>query len=118
MKLLFRLLLNALALLLITRLVEGFHVDSLYFAIIASIVLGLVNAIIRPLIYLLTLPINLVTLGLFTFVINAALIWFVSTFLDGFEVTGFLPALLAAIILWIVSFATNALLKNSKKKRS
>ncbi len=113
-----RLLINALVLLLITRIVAGFHVESFYFALVASIVLGLVNAFIRPLIYLLTLPITFVTLGLFTLVINASLIWFVSTFVRGFEVDGFVPALLAAVILAITSFLTNAFLKTSKKKRS
>jgi putative membrane protein len=112
MKLILRWLINAIALLVVTQLVPGFSVASFYYALIAALVLGLVNAVIRPILIVLTLPLNILTLGLFTFVINAALIWFVSTFVKGFEVAGFLPALLAAIILWAAACVTNYLIKS------
>jgi len=115
MKILFRWLINALALLAITQLLEGFTVDNLYHALMIALVLGFINALIRPVLLLLTLPINILTLGLFTFVINALLIWFVSTFMQGFQVDGFLTAVAAAIVLWIVSTITNRLIKQSNE---
>ena len=105
--LLLRWLLNALALILVSYIIPGFHVDSFYAALITALVLGLVNATIRPLILLFTLPINILTLGLFTFIVNAVMILLVATIVKGFVVTGFGPALLAAIILWLISLITN-----------
>ncbi len=115
MKILLRLLINALTLLAITQILEGFVVEGFYFAVIAAIVIGLINAVIRPLIIFLTLPINILTLGLFTFVINALIIWFVSTFIEGFAISGFGVALLAAIILWAVSTITNWTIRQSNE---
>ncbi len=115
MYLLLRLLINALALLVVTQLVAGFSVDTFYHALIAAIVLGIINAVLRPVLVLLTLPINLLTLGLFTFVINGALIWFVGTFVKGVEISGFLPALIAAILLWAISTLSNMLVKATDK---
>ncbi len=113
MHLLARWILNALALILVTYLVPGIHVDGFYAALIAALVLGIVNALIRPLLILLTLPITLLTLGLFTLVINALLLWFVSTVVRGFSVDGFGAAFLGALVLWIFSWLTNALLQNA-----
>jgi len=92
MRLLLRWVLNAGALLLIAYYLPGVGVTGWYAALVAILVLGLVNALIRPLLILLTLPVNILSLGLFTFVINAFLFWFVSTFIEGFEVSGFLAA--------------------------
>jgi putative membrane protein len=111
MYLLFRWIINALALLLIATVVPGFHVSSFLTALLAALVLGLVNALIRPILFILTLPVTIITLGLFAFVVNALMIWLVSTVVPGFTVDGFVPALLAALLLWIVSFGTNHLLK-------
>lgn len=110
MQLLLRWVLNAIALLLVTRVVPGVTVDGFYAALIVALVLGIVNALIRPILIFLTLPINIVTLGLFTFVINALLFWFVSTFVKGFNVSGFVAAFWGALLLWAVSWVTNALL--------
>lgn len=107
-------LINALTLLLVANYLPGFEVAGFYAALIAALVLGLVNAIIRPIVILLTLPINLLTLGLFTFIINALMIWIVSTVVKGFEVDSFNTALWAALILWIISFVTNSLVKKTK----
>ena len=109
MHLLLRWILNALALLLVTRIVPGVTVDGFYAALIVALVLGVVNALIRPILIFLTLPINILTLGLFTFVINALLFWFVSTFVKGFHVSGFAAAFWGALVLWAVSWITNAL---------
>jgi putative membrane protein len=84
-------------------------------ALIAALVLGLLNAIVRPVLIILTLPVNILTLGLFTFVINGLLIWFMSTFVKGVEVSGFLPALFVALILWAVGVLTNWLLHAGKE---
>jgi len=94
MNLIIRLLLNAAALLLVAYLVPGFSVDGFYAALIVAIILGIVNAIIKPILVLLTLPITILTLGLFTLVINALLIWFVSTIVKGFYVESFGAALI------------------------
>ena len=99
-----------------TQFIAGFHVESFYAALIAAFVLGLLNAIVRPVLILLTLPVNLITLGLFTFVINALLVWFMSTFVKGVEVTGFLPALMAALFLWAVGTLVNGLLKEADER--
>ncbi|MEK7614818.1 MAG: phage holin family protein [Patescibacteria group bacterium] len=114
MQILLRWVLNALALVLVAYLVPGFLIASFYSALIAALVLGLVNALIRPLLFLLTLPVTIVTLGLFTFVINALMILLASTIVKGFVVSGFVPALLAAIILWAVSLATNWLINQTQ----
>lgn len=111
LKLILRWLINALVLLALTQFITGFQVHSFYAAIIAALVLGLLNAVVRPVLVLLTLPISIVTLGLFTFVINALLIWFMGSFVKGVEIDGFLPALLVAIIMWGVSTLTSWFLK-------
>lgn len=111
---LLRWLLNALALIAISYLVPGIHVDSIYAALIAALILGLVNIFIRPILLVLTLPINIITLGLFTFVINALMLLIVSSIVKGFTIAGFWPALIGAIVLWLISFATNALAQENR----
>lgn len=103
MNMLIRLLLTALTLLVLPYIVPGIAISSLYIAIIAAILLGLVNLVIKPILILLTLPINILTLGLFTFVINAALFWFVASFVSGFIVDGFLAALVGSLVVTVVS---------------
>jgi putative membrane protein len=83
-------------------------------ALIAALVLGLVNTLIRPLLVLLTLPVTLLSLGLFILVINAVLFWLVSTLIDGFEVAGFWSAFLAAILYSVISWALSSLLLSNK----
>ena len=116
MKLLLRWLINALALLLITELLVGFSVDTFYHALIAALILGLINAIIRPILLIFTLPVNVLTLGLFTFVINALMILLMGTMVKGVEIEGFWTALAAAVVLWAVSVVTNYLIKTVKQK--
>lgn len=111
MSLIIRWLLNALTLLAIAYYLPGVAVSGFYAALIAALVLGLVNSIIRPLLVLLTLPINILTLGLFTLVINGLLFWFVSTIVKGFSVSGFWPAFWGALILSIVSWVVSGLIR-------
>lgn len=98
-----RVLITALALLLVAKLLPGVVVDGLYPALIAAVVLGLLNLVARPILILLTLPITIVTLGLFIFVINALLFLFAASFVDGFEVSGFWVALLGSLIVSVIS---------------
>lgn len=115
--LLLRWLLNAIALLLIANLLPGFHVDSFYAALIAALVLGLVNILIKPFLLLLTFPINIVSLGLFTFVINAVMLLLVSSVVKGFTIDGFGAAFLGALLLWIISMGINMLLSPKESKQ-
>ena len=95
--------LNALALLAVAYLLPGIVVASFGSALITALVLGLINMFIKPVLVLLTLPITIVTLGLFMFVINALLFWLASTMLRGFQVKGFWCALAGAILYSIIS---------------
>lgn len=98
MKLIVRWLLLAAALLLVAYLYPGVSVQSFGSAMIAALVLGLLNTIVRPLLVLLTLPVTLLTLGLFLFVINALMFWAAAYVLAGFNVTGFVAALIGSLI--------------------
>lgn len=110
MRLLFKFLISVFALLLSAYLIPGIEVSGLYTALIAAFLLGFVNLLIRPLLILLTLPITLLTLGLFIFVINALLFWFVASFVEGFTVTGFLPALFGTLVISAVSWIGHRLI--------
>ncbi len=98
MKILVRWLLLAAALLLVANLYPGVAVASFTSALIAALVLGLFNTLVRPLLVLLTLPVTLLTLGLFLFVINALMFWAAASVLAGFNVTGFWAALIGSVL--------------------
>lgn len=102
-------LINALALMAVAYLMPSIHVSSFGAALVAALVLGLVNAVVRPVLVLLTLPVTLLTLGLFIFVLNGLLFWMVGTWLEGFEVGGFWSGVLGAILFSLVSWALSAL---------
>lgn len=109
MNLLLRWALDAVALMLIPELLSDIRVDSYMAALISALLLGFVNAVIRPLLVLVTLPITILTLGLFTLVINALMFWTVSGLVDGFVVadfwTAFWGALIYSLLTWMVSMA-------------
>lgn len=109
MNLLLRWALDAVALMLIPELLSDIRVDSYMAALISALLLGFVNAVIRPLLVLVTLPITILTLGLFTLVINALMFWTVSGLVDGFVVadfwTAFWGALIYSLLTWMVSLA-------------
>ena len=107
MKLLTRVLLVALTLLIVAELLPGVEVTGIYAAIIGAVVLGLLNVFVRPILIILTLPVTIVTLGLFILVINALLFWFAASFLDGIVVSGFWSALFGSLIVSIVSSIGN-----------
>jgi len=113
--LLARWILNAAALLLVAYLYPGVAVQSFFAAAMAALVLGLVNAVIRPLLVLLTLPVTLLTLGLFLFVINALMFWLVAEIVPGFRVTGFVAALVGSILYSLITLVTSWLLFPGRK---
>lgn len=101
---------NAASLLLLAWLMPAVTVAGPGSALVAALVLGLLNAVIRPVLLVLTLPVNLLTLGLFTFVINGFLFWLAAHFLDGFAVRSFGWAMLAAIVYSLISWTVSAVL--------
>jgi len=100
---------TAIGLWLATQVVSGVHFDSPAALLIAAVVLGLVNAIVKPVAFILTLPVTILTLGLFLFVLNAAMVALAAWLVPGFHVPSFRAALLTAIIVWIVSWIGHAL---------
>ena len=112
MTLLLRWALSAMALMLLPQVVDAIRVDSFYAALAAALGIGLVNALIRPILIIVTLPINILTLGLLTFAINGLLFWFVASFIKGFTVTGFWPAVLGAILYSVATWAINLVLRS------
>lgn len=117
-----RLLINAAALWAATRLVSGIVFDGdwrLLFAV--ALIFGVLNALVRPVLTLLTLPLLIVTLGLFTFVLNAVMLWLTSAVSDalglGFHVDGFLPAFLGALVVTVVSFLLSFFVASGSRER-
>lgn len=104
-------LLNAIALLAVAYLMPSIQVASVGSALIAALALGLVNTLLRPLLIILTLPVTLLTLGLFLLVINGLLFWAVGSFLDGFSVGGFWSGVLGAILYSLISWLLAAIFK-------
>jgi putative membrane protein len=110
MRLLLTWIINAAALMALPYLMHSVTVTDLGTALIAALVLGLVNTLIRPVLVLLTLPVTLVSLGLFILVINGFLFWVVAQLVGGFHVEGFLSAMFAAILYSVISWALSTLL--------
>jgi putative membrane protein len=100
---------NAAALFALPYLMSSIQVDSFIVALVAALILGLINTFIRPLLVLLTLPVTLLTLGLFIFVINGLLFWFVGSFVRGFQVAGFWSGVGGALLYSIISWALSAI---------
>ena len=101
---LLRAVISAIGLWLATQWVSGVHVDSTRTLILAALLLGVVNAIIRPIAFILTLPITILTLGLFLLVLNAAMVWLVGAILPGFHAPWFMPAFLTSLIVWLTGW--------------
>jgi putative membrane protein len=100
---------TAVALLITAKIVPGIILSSFSAALVAAIVIGLVNAIVRPILQILAFPITLITLGLFSLVVNALTLWFASSITPGygFQIQGFIPAFLGSIFLSVVSGIIN-----------
>ncbi|HEU4651435.1 MAG TPA: phage holin family protein [Croceibacterium sp.] len=116
MKMIARWLLLAAALLLVAHLYPGVQVTSFGSALVAALVLGLFNALLRPLLVLLTLPVTLITLGLFLFVINALMFYFAASVLEGFHVSGFVAALIGSLIYSLCGVVIDTALESLFKR--
>jgi len=117
MKLLIRWLLLAAALLLVAHLYSGVTVASFGAALMAAFVIGLLNTLVRPLLVLLTLPITLLTLGLFLFVINALLFWWAGSMFEGFKVPGFGAALIGSLIYSLCCMVIDVAMERMSSRR-
>lgn len=102
-----RWVLYALAIMIIAWLIPGIETEGFISALIVTLVIAIINAVIKPVINLITLPVNIFTLGIFGLIINALLFWLAGTIVPGFEVNGFLSALLGSIILSALGLAIN-----------
>ena len=116
MKIIIRWLLLAAALLLVAHLYPGVVVNSFGSAMIAAFVIGLLNTLLRPVLVLLTLPVTVITLGLFLFVINALMFYFAASMLDGFQVTGFTAALIGSLIYTLCSMVIDVAMERLFKR--
>lgn len=97
-------LIVALSVLGAAYIVPGITVSSFYIALIVALIWGVVSFVIKPILHIIALPITILTLGLFSFVINGLLFWFVSSFIEGFDVDGFIPAVLGAIVVSLLTW--------------
>jgi putative membrane protein len=117
MRFLARVLLNGLAIVLAAYVLPGLHVNGPVPALLAGLILGFVNAIVRPVLFVLTLPLTLVTLGLFLFVLNAICFALTAALVPGFSVDGFGWALLGALLVSVVSWILNGIVVGEKERR-
>ncbi len=111
-----RWLVITLAIILSSALIPAIRVDSLFTAVIAAGLLGVINVFIKPVLIILTLPLNIITLGLFSFIINAFLLKIVAYFVTGLEVDGFLAALLGALVISLTNWLANRFIVATKTR--
>ena len=117
MKLILKWLLSAAALLFVAYIYDGVSLKGYQAALIAAFVIGLLNTLVRPILVILTLPVTVVTVGLFLFVINALMFWSAAYLLDGFNVTGFWAAMIGSLIYSVLSMIINSALESLFSKR-
>ncbi len=117
MKLLIGWIINIGALLALPYLLSGVQISDWKTAAMVAVVLGLLNVLIKPLLFILTLPITILTLGLFTFVINGFLFWLTARLVDGFAVTNFAWAMAGALVYTLISWAVSSLLLSDKSQK-
>jgi putative membrane protein len=108
--------LSALMFLLVANIVPGIHVRSFWIALVLALLWGLIGITLKPILIVLTLPINIVTLGIFTFFINAFLFWLLSNIVKGFEVSGFAAAFLGALTLSVLNWLLHWVYGRSERK--
>jgi putative membrane protein len=116
MRLLLVWLVNTVSLIAVAYLMPSISVANFWSALVAALILGLVNAVIRPILVILTLPATILTLGLFIFIINGLLFWFVGSFVEGFVVAGFWAGFFGAIVYSLVSWLLSALVLQDTRK--
>jgi putative membrane protein len=112
MKLVMRLAINVFALLVVEYLVPGFHLSNLATAIVAAVAIGVVNTFIRPILQLIALPVSILTFGIGAFLINVCLLWGTSKVVPGFQIDTFTAALIASVVLALVSWFLHKLASN------
>lgn len=115
---LIRWLMNGLSLLLVGYLVPGIEVASLFNALVAVAILGVLNAVVRPILILLTLPLSILTLGLFIFVINGFMLWLLASMIKGIHIQGFWSAVGGALLMSLISWLTNSLVNDRGRIQS
>jgi putative membrane protein len=118
MRFLARLVLNGIAIVVAAYVVPGMELTGLGSALAAGVILGFVNAIVRPILFLLTLPLTLLTLGLFILVLNAICLGLTAAVIPGFSIDGVLPAILGALLVSIVSWILNGLFTDASESRA
>ena len=111
MSLIIRWFISALSILLVSYLVPGIVVTSFYTALIVALFFGFLNAVVKPILIVLTLPVHIVTLGLSLFILNGFLFWFLSTLIKGFVVRGFWAAIIGAVVVSLFTWVGNKLVK-------
>jgi putative membrane protein len=116
MRFLARLVLNGLAIIIAAWLLPGIHISSSLSALLAGVILGFVNAIVRPVLFFLTLPLTLLTLGLFIFVLNAICFGLTAWLVPGFSVDGFFSAVFGALLVSVVSWILNGLVVGRRER--
>lgn len=104
MKLVIKLAISVLALFIVEYLVPGFHLANIWTAVVAAVVIGLINTFIKPVLQLIALPISILTLGITAFLINVLLLWFASAIVPGFTIDSFLTAIIASILLSLITW--------------
>ena len=114
-KILSKILIIALAVIGASYFIPGISVDNYLTAILFALILGIINVLVRPLVMLLSLPIRLLTFGLFTLIVNALMFWLASVLVSGMNIDSFFSAFLGALIVGVVSWAVNLILKENKK---
>ena len=113
--LLIRWLINAAGLIIVSKIIRGIHIDSFVTALVAAAILGIINVILRPIIIILTLPLNILTLGLFTFIINGLMLYIAGSIVEGFYVNSFWASIWGALLLSVInSLATFLFLSNNQ----
>ncbi|OGM18288.1 hypothetical protein A2685_02970 [Candidatus Woesebacteria bacterium RIFCSPHIGHO2_01_FULL_37_10] len=115
-KFLLKLLLNFFTLLIVSYLVPGFYFEGIWATVVTAVVFGVVNTFVKPVLQILFLPLSIVTLGITAFLINVVLLWGVSFVVPGFEITNFMTAVIASIVLTLVSIFLNKLAEEKKEK--
>lgn len=118
MHFLLRLLITAIVFYALPYFVPGIHVNNFLAAVIAALIFGIVNAVIRPIVLLLTLPISVITLGLFVLVVNALMFWLVTWISPGIRVDNFIAALIGAVIMMIVGYIVNHIFRGRPAVRT
>lgn len=118
MKLFLRWLISAASILFASRLIEGIHIDDITTALVAAGLIGIINLLIRPIIIILTLPINILTFGLFTFVINGSIFYLIGNSVKGMSVDSFWAALLGAFFVSLINGIAHLLIKPSPQEES